>query len=541
MTLLAVSVVGDAIAQIRRDVAEAAALGAELIELRVDRMPGVCDDDILSLRESPAPPMPLILTIRSEAEGGDWSGPDAARIDRLIKLSPIADYIDVELATWLHSDAIRQQLRAVLGHGNPFARLASESDVPRTPLRKLILSCHDFTGRPATLTKLHIDLLSTESCDVPKLAWRARTIRDNFEAFEMMRLRHDRSAGRSPGPPIVICMGPEGLPSRVLAKKFGAFATFASLRPGVETAPGQPTISTLKGVYRWDAIDAKTAVYGLIGDPVEHSIGPQLHNGAFAESGINAVYLPLKVNPGYESFAAFVVEALARPWADFRGFSVTIPHKENALRFIQRYGGAVDDLAARIGAVNTITVGPDSELVGFNTDHDAALQTIASGLGRSTAQLAGLTVAVLGAGGVARAIVAGLCGVGAQVTIYNRTAGRAAELAKAFSCVSAPWEQRAESSADLIVNCTSVGLAADRDASPLPAETLQPHQAVFDTIYTPPETKLLQQAKARGCTTIEGAVMFALQAQAQFELWTGQGLASAFFLERTRQLLSSGR
>lgn len=524
MTFLAVSIAGDVIKQVRRDMAEAVNLGADLIELRVDQMPGVADADILSLRGEVPDGVPIILTIRSATEGGAWSDSEEERIDRLIELIPVADYVDLEFAAWLGSDDVRRRIRLALD--------ASRKGPSR---RKLILSCHDFAGRPRKLTKLHLDLLGTEDCDVPKLAWRARTIRDNFEAFSMMGLRCKPVDGRAPGSPIVVCMGPDGLLSRVLARKFGAFATFASLRPGRESAPGQLSISQLRDLYRWDSLDPQTDVYGVIGDAVEHSLSPQLHNAAFAEAGLNAVYLPMKVNSGYESFAAFLVEVLGRPETDFRGFSVTIPHKENALRFIRRVGGKVEDAAERIGAVNTITVGTDGKLAGFNTDHDAAMQAIATGLERPLDQMSGMSVAVLGAGGVARAIVAGLCAAGAKVTVYNRTAERAEALAREFSCDSAPWDHRTAQTADLIVNCTSVGMGQDADASPMPADALRAEQAVFDTIYNPSQTKLLREAAGRGCTTINGLTMFALQAAAQYNLWTGKTLPSAFFLDRAGQ------
>jgi len=528
MTYIAVSIAGDSIERIRRDMAEAVDLGADLIELRVDQMPGISDDEIRSLRDESPGGKAIILTIRSAAEGGAWPDSEEARIDRLIELSPVADYLDVEFATWLGSHHLRHRLKFAL-----------DASSRRSSHCKLILSSHDFAGRPSKLTKLHLDLMGSEDCHVLKLAWRARTIRDNFEAFGMMRLRCESVAGHTPEPPIIICMGPEGLLSRALARKFGAFATFASLKPGRESAPGQLTISQLRDLYRWDTLDAQTGVYGVIGDAVEQSLSPQIHNAAFAEDGLNAVYLPMKINPGYESLAAFMVEVLDRPECDFRGFSVTVPHKENALRFIRGIGGTIDEVADRIGAVNTITLSPDGALAGFNTDHNAAMQAITTGMGRSSAQLNGLNVAVLGAGGVARAIVAGLCDAGAKVIIYNRTAARAGELARLFSCGSAPWNRRAEQAAELVVNCTRVGMAPDADASPLPAEALRAGQAVFDTVYNPPRTKLLQQAADRGCRTIDGVEMFALQAAAQSELWTGESLPIAFFRNKVQQALAT--
>jgi 3-dehydroquinate dehydratase/shikimate dehydrogenase len=300
------------------------------------------------------------------------------------------------------------------------------------------------------------------------------------------------------------------------------------------------TVGQMKQLYRWDAIDATTAVYGLIADPVTHSLSPAVHNAAFAALGCNAVYLPMRVDASYESFKAFMVEVLDRPWLDFRGFSVSVPHKENALRFLRENGGRVDDLAERLGAVNTITVdGPiaqpgsntildprdssssASRLSGHNTDYPACLRAICLGLNCQPAQLAGRTVAVLGAGGVARAVIVVLVDAGAKVTIFNRTEARAKDLANLFGCHFGPWDVRRQADAELIVNCTSVGMRPDVAASPLPRETLKPGIAVFDTIYNPRPTALLRDAADQGCEAIDGLAMFCEQARRQFELWTG--------------------
>jgi 3-dehydroquinate dehydratase/shikimate dehydrogenase len=355
---------------------------------------------------------------------------------------------------------------------------------------------------------------------IPKLVWPARTVRDNFEALELLR--------QSPRPPIIICTGDEGLASRVLARKFGAFATFAAVAAGREAAAGQPSIADMKNLYRWDTIDAQTRVYGVLGDPVQHSLSPRLHNAAFAATGENAVYLPMRILGSYESFKAFMVEVAARPWLDFRGFSVTIPHKQNALRYLRETGGTIDPLAQRIGALNTLTLAPDGHLTGHNTDCPAALEAITTGLTCQDTDLAGLPVAVLGAGGVARGVVAGLADAGADITIFNRTEARAEALSHTFACRHRPWKDRLQTDATLLVNCTSVGLWPDVGASPMPADALVPGMTVFDTIYTPRQTRLLREAAQRGCPTIDGLSMFILQARSQLQLWTGQPPAPEF-------------
>ncbi len=540
MTLLAVPVFGHSIAQIRHDVAAATGLGADLIELRVDLMEGVPDEEIRSLRDDLPDGIEVVLTIRNAAEGGQWDGHDDERISRLIDLAPVADFIDVELATWRRSANIRGKIRLALGRTGADTPAAGQEGTTRPVPRGLILSAHDFSARPPTLQADLLAMLDASEPPhrdnrIPKLAWRARTVRDCFEAFELMR--------QGPCPMIAICMGAHGVLSRILAPKFGAFATFAALTPDCETAPGQLTLAVLKDIYRWDTINANTRVYGVIGDPVEHSLSPRAHNAAFAQTAENAVYCPIQVNPSYESFKAFLAEVLARPWLDFRGFSVTLPHKENALRYIRETGGRIDPLADRIGAVNTLTLTAEGDLAGHNTDGPAALSAIRSSLARTSgtrAGLAGLRVAVLGAGGVARAVAAGLVDAHADVTLFNRTEAKARSLAGTLGCRQLPWNDRVHTEASLIVNCTSVGLWPAVHASPMPAEALTPAMSVFDTVYHPAETQLIRDAARRGCTTIDGLTMFALQAQAQFALWTGHTLPPAVFRRAAETGLDHG-
>ncbi len=184
--------------------------------------------------------------------------------------------------------------------------------------------------------------------DIAKIVWLARSIRDNIEAFEILQSRQK--------PTIALCMGEAGLISRVLAKKFGAFLTFASLRDESATAPGQVTIHEMKQLYRWDAIGPKTKVFGVVACPVKHSMSPAIHNAAFDQTGYDGVYLPMLVQPEYEAFKAFMESFLAFAPLDLTGLSITIPHKENALRYLKEKGAEIEPLAERIGAVNTIII-----------------------------------------------------------------------------------------------------------------------------------------------------------------------------------------
>jgi 3-dehydroquinate dehydratase/shikimate dehydrogenase len=368
MTLLCVPVFGGSVDVLRQRIQAALDGGADAIELRLDLMDGVADEDIRQLRGTILAGVPTILTIRSAAEGGGWDGDDDARVSRLIELGPFVDFVDVELGLWKRSANIRQKLMLALRRAGHVSQAGGVEEIAQSATRRLILSRHDQVDRPAGLHGDFVEMLSEPTCHMPKLAWRARTVRDNFEAFELMR--------SSPKPPIVICMGDDGLASRVLARKFGAGASFASMDGELQTAAGQIPVETLKSLYRWDSIRTDTRVYAVLGDPVRHSLSPLVQNLAFNSLGENAVFLPLRAGPSYEEFKAFMVEVLARPWMDFCGFSVTIPHKEHALRFLDESGGTLEGPARRIGAVNTIRIEGGGRLQGCNTDYLGAAAAI---------------------------------------------------------------------------------------------------------------------------------------------------------------------
>jgi len=424
------------------------------------------------------------------------------------------------------------------------------------PPERLILSSHDFKGRPDRLYNILAEL-NESPANVAKLVWTARTIRDNIEAFEILINRQK--------PTIALCMGEAGLLSRVLAKKFGGFLTFASLNEGAGTAPGQVTVADMKRLYRWDALNPQTRVYGVVGSPVAHSMSPAIHNAAFDSIGFDGVYLPMLVNPGYESFKAFMESFLAFAPLHLSGLSITIPHKENALRYLKEKGAEIDPLAESIGALNTIVIGEGSgfgaqgsgeddnapglaasaasasansaspvsatasiHLRGFSTDYAAILDSITSALGIQREDLKNYRVAVLGAGGTGRTAVAALAHYGATVVIYNRTREKADALAAEFNgksgkVVSAAMEKLCDSCCQIYLNTTSVGMHPNVEESPFGEEPprLSAEHLVFDSIYNPIETKLLRQAREQGAKTVSGVEMFVRQAAGQFEAWTG--------------------
>jgi 3-dehydroquinate dehydratase/shikimate dehydrogenase len=315
-------------------------------------------------------------------------------------------------------------------------------------------------------------------------------------------------------------MGAGGLISRILAKKLGCFLTFASIDELNATAPGQLTIEDLKELYRYDYIGTQTKLYGVIANPVGHSLSPAIHNACFGDKQMNNLYLPLLVEGDRQEFDSFLHHALMRKWLNFRGFSITIPHKQNALAYVQASRGYVEPLAQKIGAANTLLVGPDGKLQAYNTDYAGALDAITAGMKISRARLDGLPVAVIGAGGVSRAIVAGLSDAGALIKIYNRTVEKAEKLAAEFGCEFAPLDDLGNLDAKLLINCTSIGMHPNVEATPVPNESLKRGMTVFDTVYNPAETLLLAEAKKKRIKTIDGVSMFVNQAMAQFKLFT---------------------
>ncbi len=441
-----------------------------------------------------------IVTCRPAGEGGQFHGSIENRVERLLGAGPPGEgFIDFEYSDWKRSDLARNDLmkgNVVTGRFN------------HPP--SLILSHHDHQGCPSDIDALVAEMCAVPEAAIVKIAWQARDIFDCFKALDLMR--------SGVKPVAAICMGEHGLLSRVLARKVNGFASYCSIASGEESAPGQVSLQEMLDRYRWHDMDRHTQLYGVIGDPVDHSLGPHLFNHVFNAEDIPGVYLPLRVPEGYDAFARFMDECLERDWLDLRGLSVTTPHKVNALRYL---GDRVDPPADAIGAVNTIRF-EEGELWGCNTDFGAALDTILEGMGRPEEEFSDLPVDVLGAGGVARAVVAGLLDLGCHVTVYNRDQQRGQSLADTFECEVKPWDERTNYQGQLLVNCTSVGMWPDIDETPMPAEFLREGVAVFDAVYRPRETRLLRDASEKGCRTIDGVGMFLRQAVQQFEYWTQQ-------------------
>ena len=523
--------------------------GARLVEWRVDALaeePGALQAVLRLVRESPAP---CIVTIRHADEGGAFRGDDTDRVSLLEAIGaadPGPRYVDFEASHLARSANIRQKVMLAVDHANQ----------PRDLKTSLILSAHDFEGRPSDLTRRLAAMWGEPACAVAKIAWKARSVRDCLEAFDLLR--------EAPKPTIALCMGAFGMASRVLAAKFGGFLTYARPEGDPGTAAGQPTVAQLRELYRFDALTPRTRVFGVVGWPIEHSLSPHLHNAGFTATGFDGVYLPLPVPPEWEHFKASLHAMLDFKPLDLGGLSVTLPHKEHLVRFVREAGGRLDLLSERCGAANTLVVHPDGAIEAVNTDAPAAVAALAPALGLDAHASAALAagsdaarvpdgesirrqwtarrVAVLGAGGVARAVAAGLSMAGAKVVVFNRTQSRAEELESSLHNLPMPGGGRAHVVAGrpgelgcgcfhAFVNCTSLGMEGgpDAKASPLDDDVPLDGATVMDTVYRPRRTPLLRLAQSRGARVVDGTGMFVRQAEMQFERFTDRAAPAGLF------------
>ncbi|MFM9011699.1 MAG: shikimate dehydrogenase [Planctomycetota bacterium] len=473
--------------------------GVRLVELRLDYVQG----DVNVRRLLKDRPSPVIVTCRRKSDGGRWEHSEEARLT-LLRTAIVegADYVDLE-------DDVA-------------------AAVPRFGATKRIVSHHDFQKTPADLTLLHKRLASM-SADVVKIATMANHPIDNLRMLQMVHA--------SKLPTIGICMGDIGVPTRILGGRAGAPFTFATFNEDRVLAPGQIGWRQMREMYRYDTITQATRIYGVVADPVAHSLSPVVHNAALAAAGIDAVYVPFRVPA--EQIDEFLSGAARWPLA---GLSVTIPHKEAVLRQVAH----ADDLVKAIGAANTLSF-RSVGIAAANTDAVAAFESLAAALhveDRPPDGEEGLglkSALVLGAGGAARAVGFGLKRRGVEVTVTSRTADRARKIAAEIGCKSVDWAARHRMPYDCIVNATPVGMHPNVDESPYDKEHLRPYMVVFDTVYNPESTLLIKEARSVGCRTVTGVEMFVRQAAIQFRIWHGAEPAHEVMREALKRATASAK
>jgi len=415
----------------------------------------------------------LIATCRRQEGGGLFQGSREEQIEILAQAARSGcHWCDVEIET------AKRMARGKL------ARALSPA--------RVMVSYHDFRGTPRNLTGI-VRRLEKAGGQATKIAAQCHSVSDSMRICELGRGRRDF---------VAIPMGEFGLAGRVLSPRMGSALAYAAVEQA--TAPGQLSLNAMVDLYRAARITRRTRVYGVIGDPIGHSLSPLLHNTAFRARKFDAVFVPFLVRNLREFLGAMEGFGVA-------GLSVTIPHKETILRSLDD----CDPLAARIGAVNTVVVRGGGQLYGYNTDYVGVLRS----LGRRM-PLAGSRVLLFGAGGAARAAAFALAQAGSNVCLCARRPERARALARAVGGQAVGRADLAHEFFDAIVNCTPIGMHP-HGGSPLGRAELN-CRIVMDMVYRPRETELLQLARRKGIEIISGVEMFLAQGFAQYEIWTGE-------------------
>ena len=455
-------------AEMEQACARASTVG-DIVELRLDCLQDL-NFDIAAFVNKLSPP--LILTFRPAEQGG------YKNLTRLEREAFWTRDLKPDLLLDIEADLV----------------LTSSFDWPR-----VIVSHHDFKGVPEDLEEIYERLAATPA-RVVKIAVQANDITDCIRVFRLLERGQNEKHEL-----IAIGMGNAGIATRILGPSRGAYLTYGSLEDASATAPGQVNAQQMRSVYRIDAIDRETMICGLVGLPVMHSVSPHMHNTAFAAEGVNGVYLPLEVRE-VESFVRRMIHPATREldW-NVRGLSITAPHKSSVMALLDR----VDPVAEEVGAVNTVVV-EGHELHGYNTDVHGLIEPLREVLG----SLKGLRVAVIGAGGAARAAVWALRRNEAEVTLFARAPIKAKPISEDFAVSCEALSEASFAGYDVVINATP--------ESPATAEQLTGAGLVYDLIYNPIETGFLKHGRAAGCETLGGLKMLVAQARLQFELWTGK-------------------
>jgi 3-dehydroquinate dehydratase/shikimate dehydrogenase len=467
--------------------------GADVAELLHNAELAVREDKFLEFRldylKQPATALPklrrfvemhpetmLIATCRRQLNGGMFRGSVASEIEMLLKAAAAGfQILDIEIET---------------------AQAMKSAELQKVRSKAaLLLSFHDFKAT-RKLEETFQKMIAIPA-DHYKVATTATKLYDNVV---MMKFLEEKSQEHSV---VGLCMGEQGIISRVLGLRAGSAFTFAAPGKGAETAPGQLSAHKLRELYRIDQLDAATKVYGVVGNPVSQSLSPAMLNAAFRRENVNALYLALH---------ARTIDDLLNCVRDIpiHGLSVTMPYKEEIVPHLDN----TDVLTQRTGACNTVVRGQDGRLFGFNTDVGGVVGPLERRLALRRSR-----VLVIGAGGAARAAVFGLKARGAEVFIINRTPASGQKLARQAEAKYLKRTDLKKYEFDVIINATPLGM--ENKTSPLAENEIKARFA-FDMVYTSQETPFCKAAKAAGVDVIPGYEMFVQQGARQFEMWTGK-------------------
>ena len=436
---------------------ESAQASPHSLELRLDQFPSIDLDLIRSFLQRA--PQPTLLTLRKSSQGGNFTGTEYERevlIEKLLALRP--PFFDLEYD--MRPDFIRAMIE-------------------KHPTTQFILSYHNFEAVPPDLERIYRSMQR-----YPVFCYKiAAMVRSTNEALKLLLFaKTDTNVS-------AICMGKDGSFARVLGPVVGNLLGYACL--DTPTAPGQLPVQELTDIYHYPSLNRETAIYGLIGDPVEKSPGHLHHNAVFRKRGLNAVYVKMRVTP--EELSEFIPLAKA---IGVRGLSVTIPLKEKILPFL-------DEVDSRVGAINTLLF-DQGRIRGTNTDGRGALDAVEKKMA-----VRGKKVVLLGAGGAARGIAFEASARGAEVLVLNRTVQRAIELG-----YNAGGLDEVPPQYDILINCSP-------DPMPIDPQKIRPKTIAMDVVYSPRETEFLKEALARECQIVYGEEMYLNQAALQTKFWVG--------------------
>lgn len=464
----------------------------DMVELRVDYLD---KDERLHIRRFPEMAgIPCILTIRRKIDGGLFVDGESSRTTLFARGLAFAEqdtrknfaYIDFEED--YHVPSLQD---AALAFGT-----------------RIIRSAHNM-NEPIRNIKERLNKMRTTGFEIPKIACMPKTLSDVTRMFK-------ECADLDNTDQIVCAMGPLGLPTRILAGKMNSFLTFTSpAETDLTNILGHINPVTLTETYGFRLMDSDTQIYGITGFPLSVTKSPDIHNTAYRKHGMNAVYIPVRAESAEEAIE-FANEI------GMKGLSVTVPHKEAVIENLV----SVSEKVAEIGACNTILKKGDN-WAGYNTDADGIAIALKEFL--NLKNLSGKKVAIIGAGGAAKAVAYAVKQLKGKACIFNRTVSKAKQLAETFgfkwsslNYESAPMLERFS---DLIIQTTSKGmgskLPATEENDPLFFYEFKGYEALYDIVYEPETTPIMSRAMAAGCKVANGKSMLEYQAYRQFKIFTG--------------------
>ncbi len=485
MKMICVSVCAETAGELMVNIKKAEEF-ADVIEVRFDCLD---PDQIHQAFAFSGSKKPLLLTYRPKEQGGN------AEVD----LEGRIGFWD----TFVVNNAVLDKKKIWLDHEYDLKGNIQKLSNPVT-----INSYHDFKGVPENLGEIYEDLAGNDA--VAKVAVQTEEIGDGLAVWKLLQKARAENKQLIP-----IAMGEAGKWTRILGLAYGAPLTYASLETGKEVAPGQISAEDLRDVYRVKELDEETEIYGVVGSPVGHSLSPYMQNEAFKITGRNAVFIPLEV----KNLADFIERFLPESGLNIMGLSVTIPHKQEIMKYLD----SIDETARKIGAVNTIKI-IDGKLHGFNTDARGFVAPLKKAYG----DLKGAKAAILGAGGAARACIYALQNEGAEVTVFARNVHKAESLMNDFGIkvkeLRMTNDELRMTNFAIVINATPLGTeGGQKEQSVIETRQFDGVSLAFDLVYNPSVTRFMREAGSAGVPKVLGGTeMLLAQGAEQFEIWTGE-------------------